>query len=427
MSEKANVSSSFRQVTGIILGCGSRGTVYSSYANFYPERFNIVAIADNRLAARKKLQKRFNLDDKHVYDNWQHVAALENKIADCVLIALPDIEHYEATIAFASKGYHILLEKPMATSLEHCIRIVELCEEKNLILVVCHVLRYLPVVKKIKQLLNNNIIGYFHFAHSFVRGNWHNTKQSTFSLLAKCCHDLDLIQYWFQPSKCVQVSSFGKLMHFKKENKPVGAGDRCLHCSVEDKCPYSAKKIYLDSMTVGWPVSAICDIEDNDKYNTVRTKVINALENGNYGKCVYGNCNNDVVDQQVVLMNFDDGGTATLSMVAFTQEICVRTTRLFGTMGELKWEGRNKIIHDDFLTGDRTVYDEEENMNDAGIMSGHGGADYYAMDSFIKAVACNDRSLVGTGPQESLRSHVIAFAAETARLENRICSISEFI
>ncbi len=171
-----------------------------------------------------------------------------------------------------------------------------------------------PLVKEIFKELISKIYGFCiskgfrHFAHSFVRGNWHNEHESCFSLLAKCCHDLDLIQYWMQPRRCTDIASFGKLMHFTKENKPKGASDRCLTCSVESTCPYSAKKIYLDKPNRRWPVSVVVpDIEEHESWDEVKVKVQHALETGPYGKCVYGDCNNDVVDQQVVILNFDDG------------------------------------------------------------------------------------------------------------------------
>ncbi|CAF0749347.1 unnamed protein product [Rotaria sp. Silwood1] len=310
-----------RQVTGIILGCGSRGQTYAEYARHLPNRFRLVAIAEPRPSVRHKLQQLYSLDDQHVYDDWRRLIAPDvSRLADCVLITLPDREHYEAALELAAKGYHILLEKPMATKLEHCKRIVAVCQEHNVILAVCHVLRYLPVVKKIKQLLDNNVIGklvsiqhiegvgFWSFAHAYVRGNWHSERDSSFSLLTKCCHDLDLIQYWMQPRRCIYVSSFGKLKHFTKENKPDGASERCLTCSVEQTCPYSAKKLYLDIPNRGFPVSVVVpDIEDGEDRTSIRTKVIKALETGHYGKCVYGDCDNDVVDQQVVILNFDDG------------------------------------------------------------------------------------------------------------------------
>lgn len=163
--------------------------------------------------------------------------------------------------------------------------------------------------------------GFWHFAHSFVRGNWHNEDESSFSLLAKCCHDLDLIQYWMQPKKCTNISSFGRLMHFTKENKPKNASDRCLTCSVETNCPYSAKKIYLEKPNRGWPVSVVVpDIEEHESWDDAKVKVTRALETGPYGKCVYGECNNDVVDQQVVILDFDDGKIKVFFLFEMTEK-----------------------------------------------------------------------------------------------------------
>ena len=147
-----------RQITGVIVGCGNRGQNYAEYGRHFPERFRVVAVADPRAVVREKLQKLYSIDEKHVYNDWRSLANLE-RLADCALITLPDREHYEAAVQLANKGYHILLEKPMATKIEHCKEIVRVCREKNVLLAVCHVLRYLPVVKKIKELLEKNVIG----------------------------------------------------------------------------------------------------------------------------------------------------------------------------------------------------------------------------------------------------------------------------
>ncbi len=148
----------FRQITGIIVGCGNRGQNYAEYARHFPERFRLIAVADPRAVVREKLQKLYSLEDKHVYDDWRRLADME-RLADCALITLPDREHHQAAVQLAKKGYHILLEKPMATKPEHCKEIVQVCRDNNVLLAVCHVLRYLPIVKKIKELIDQNVIG----------------------------------------------------------------------------------------------------------------------------------------------------------------------------------------------------------------------------------------------------------------------------
>lgn len=159
-SPKTVPSPQYRQVTGIVIGCGNRGQTYAEYARYYPTLFRIAAIADPRSAVRQKLQRYYSLADQYVFADWHELVAPDvERLADCALITLPDREHYEAAIQLANKGYHILLEKPMATKIEHCKEIVRVCEEKNVLLAVCHVFRYLPVVKKIKQLLDEGVIG----------------------------------------------------------------------------------------------------------------------------------------------------------------------------------------------------------------------------------------------------------------------------
>lgn len=180
------------------------------------------------------------------------------------------------------KGYHLLLEKPMSTNERECEEIAEICEKSGVIMAVCHVLRYFPPVLKIREIIDQGLIGdivtidhrenilWWHFAHSFVRGNWRNLKSSTFSLLAKSCHDIDLIMFWMGDSKCSKIQSFGNLKHFKASQAPKEAGKNCLDCTIEKDCPYSAKKIYLDKLDQKepkpfWPASVVCDIEDHPK------------------------------------------------------------------------------------------------------------------------------------------------------------------
>jgi predicted dehydrogenase len=257
-------------------------------------------------------------------------------------------------------------------------------------------------------------VGFWHYAHSFVRGNWRNEATSSFMLLAKSCHDLDWLRYIIgQP--CQQVSSFGSLQHFKKENKPLEAGDalRCLNCAFEPSCAYSAKRLYLNLYNqgnFGWPLDVITtDLSE--------TGVIAALQDGPYGRCVY-ECDNDVVDHQVVNLLYEGGATATFTMIA-TSESRQRQSTIFGTRGELRGDGE-KITHYDFLSGNTSeiAVDKFETK-----LSGHGGGDYGVIKSFVAAVATRDPGLILSGPQESLETHLTVFAAEQARLENRVLTI----
>ncbi|KAM4703143.1 putative oxidoreductase YteT [Rhinophrynus dorsalis] len=413
-------------VSVLIVGAGGRGMCYPSFAEHFQRRMKIVGVADPRPSARECLRMRHEIDEDKLFEDWKEAAERE-KFADAVIIATPDRLHKDPAIAFARKGYHILLEKPMAVTPEDCIEIVSVCKENGVMLAVGHVLRYHPVSQKIKELIDSGVIGDvvhiqhmepigdWHFAHSYVRGNWRNEKESTFSLLAKSCHDIDLISFWLRDKRCVKVSSFGSLSHFTKENKPEGAGSICLDCSVEETCPYSAKKIYLKKGEKGnfsWPVSVVCR---DDVYDI--ESLTEALKTGPYGRCVY-ECDNDVVSNQVVNMEFEGGVTAAFTMMAFTHALGARSTTIYGSKGELNCKGRGPIEVFDFLTRKTTSYPAKIAAFIPLPLLAHSGADYYLINSFISAVANNDPSLIQTGPEETLRSHLLVFEAERSRRES---------
>ncbi|XP_042348634.1 putative oxidoreductase YteT [Plectropomus leopardus] len=416
----------------IVVGAGCRGEIYSQYASVHPERVKVVGVADPRKFARTKLQQQHKIADENIFEDWSSMAERE-KFADAVLICTPDRLHKEPAVAFAKKGYHVLLEKPMATTPKDCKAIVEACTQNGVMLSVGHVLRYDPVIHKIKELIDAGVIGdvihiqhfepvgFYHFAHSFVRGNWRNEAKSSFSLLAKSCHDIDLIHHWAGGRRCVKVSSFGSVSHFGKVNKPADAGNRCLDCSIEKDCPYSACKIYLDRVKqghTGWPVSVICPSSFPDIES-----VTEALRTGPYGRCVY-ECDNDVCSNQVVNMEFEGGLTAAFSMVAFTEEICERKTTIYGSKGELTY-GNHEIRVFDFLTQRSEKHTTRSDVPQGFGMTGHGGADYHLMDAFISAVANNDPSLIRSGPEETLLSHLLVFEAERSRVESRVVYCGE--
>ena len=280
-----NKNKDFKGITLLILGCGNRGKNYASFSLLNPEKARVVAIADKNPHSRNTFIKLYEetIDKDKVFIDWRDILDLEEKIADCVIIALPDKQHKDAAISFTNKQYHMLLEKPMATSLEQCQQITSACRlQEKQINAVCHVLRYFSPCIKIKEIIDSgalgdivNInhtepVGYEHFAHSFVRGNWHNENDSSFSLLAKCCHDIDLLIYWMgQKKNCQKVSSFGSLMHFKKENAPENSTLKCYDCPVEKQCCYSARKIYTQSFgdPNRWPISVVLGAEISNLKN----------------------------------------------------------------------------------------------------------------------------------------------------------------
>ncbi|KAB1978200.1 Gfo/Idh/MocA family protein [Streptomyces triticiradicis] len=409
-------------VTLAVVGAGDRGTGHARWALDHPERARVVAVAEPRRTRRNRLAAAHGLEPDAVVDDWRELAA-RGRVADAVLVCTLDREHLEPVLEFAALGYHVMLEKPMALTEGECRRIVDAVERAGVILSVGHVLRYTRYTRAVKEVVDSgrlgdvvNVqhlepVGFWHQAHSFVRGNWGRTERATSMLMAKSCHDIDWLQYVLgQPP--VRVSSFGRLSHFRSENRPEGAADRCLDCAVEDTCPYSARREYGGRLARGehhWPLSVLVDDFTPEALET-------ALREGPYGRCVYA-CDNDVVDHQVVSMEFASGATATFTMTAFTEQ-ADRRTRIFGTRGELRGDGRSLSVYD-FLT--RT--EEAVDLAAPGAMDaagGHGGGDAGLMDAFVAAVATGNPALVKSGPRESLTSHLTVLAAERARLAGTV-------
>ncbi|GHO60030.1 Gfo/Idh/MocA family protein [Ktedonobacter robiniae] len=407
-------------VTLLVIGAGNRGKVYARYALMHPGQVRVIGVAEPREFFRTRMAQEHDIAPENVVADWQELAA-RPRFADAVLITTPDAQHRDPAVAFANQGYDILLEKPMAPDLESCQQIVDAVLANKSIFAVCHVLRYTTYTQRLKALVTSGLIGdivsiqhlepvgYWHYAHSFVRGNWRNEAESSFMLLAKSCHDIDWLRY-IVGSRCVQVASYGSLLLFRKENKPVAAGDamRCLDCAYEPDCPYSAKRFYnkrLSEGQIGWPLDVITT-------DFSMAGVEAALRDGPYGRCVY-ECDNDVVDHQVVNLQYENGATASFTMIA-TSETRDRETIIFGTQGELRGNGK-QFVHYDFLTEQTNTYEIEHLAGE----SGHGGGDYGVMKNFVEAVTRRDPSLILSGPEESLETHLTVFAAEQSRRENR--------
>jgi predicted dehydrogenase len=405
----------------IVIGAGGRGGAYASYVADHPDQARIVGVAEPRDGHRTRMAAKHGIPVEHVFRCWREVAA-RPRFADAVLICTQDAMHEEPAAAFAGLGYHILLEKPMAPDAGACRRIVKAAQDADVIFAVCHVLRYTEYTRILKGLLNEGAIGdivdvqlyepvgFWHQAHSFVRGNWRNEAESSFMLLAKCCHDVDWLRY-LVGKPCRKVSSFGSLRHFRKDNQPPTATDRCLTCPVEPTCPYSAKRFYfgrLKAGQLGWPLNVVAPQPTED---TVRE----ALTSGPYGRCVYA-CDNDVVDHQMVNFEYAGGVTACLTMSAFNPSMG-RQVRIGGTRGYI--EGDSSVIRAfDYVSETWRTLDTR--ASDASMAGGHGGGDAGLIKAFIRAIATNDRSCILSGPDETLESHLTVFMAEDARRQGQV-------
>ncbi|KAJ7591318.1 hypothetical protein C8J56DRAFT_559500 [Mycena floridula] len=424
-------------ITLAVIGCGQRGKAYSKYALKCPEKCKVVAIAEPRSKTRKAFSQRHSVDQTLVFSTWRelHAASAETigtigkRLADAVLIAVQDQMHLEVAVAFAEQGYHILCEKPMAVTVSDCVKMEKVIKKAGIIFGMGHVLRYSPYHQEISAIVRSgklgrliNIvqvepIGHRHFSHSYCRGSWRKEATSSFSLMTKSCHDIDILCHWLSPSKPARVSSFGSLQHFRKESKPKEAGTatRCLDCPIERRCPYSAKSIYLDALTqgqTGWPVSVIVDgIPDVEN-------VTQALRDTNYGQCVYES-DNDVCDNQVVNLEFENGSTVSFTMVAFTSLVCDRQLRMHFTHGELVGDMSKYTVTDFREHKTKTYHPVDEG-------GGHGGGDEGLIRTFVEAVRTDRQELLGTDIEEVLKSHLTVFAAETSRREGRVVDCAEF-
>lgn len=407
-----------RPVTIALAGTGSRGRTFSSFAERYPDRAHVVAVADPRTVRREALADQLGIAADRRFDDWRELAG-RPRFADAVIIATPDHEHANPACRFAELGYHVLLEKPIAPTRGECIEVIDAVEKAGVILAVCHVMRYTAYTAQVKEIVASGRlgqlvgvdhlepIGWWHFAHSYVRGNWRRSDQAGPSILTKCSHDLDWLRY-VVGRPAVAVSSRGGLHHFTAANRPAGAADRCLDCAVEPDCPYSAPRLYLgclgDPERERWPLSVLTT-------DLTKEGVRQALREGPYGRCVYA-CDNDVADHQVVTIDFEGGVTAALTMSAFTP-YDRRRTRIMGTRGFLDGDGQ-RLTFTDFVTGEVESFDLVRTAVDVG--DGHSGGDFGVMRAFLDAVSAGDRSMIRSGPRESLESHLMAFAAERSRL-----------
>ncbi|MGW4798493.1 Gfo/Idh/MocA family protein [Nonomuraea sp. NPDC004297] len=404
-------------VTVAVVGAGARGQIYARAA-VADGRARIVAVADPDPARRARLAGEHGVPEQACFADWAELAAVP-RLADAVVIATQDRLHVEPAVAFAGLGYAILLEKPMAPTEPEARRVVEAVQRAGVVFAVGHVLRYTAYTRAFKQLVDGGRlgtissvqhlepVGWWHMAHSFVRGHWRNASESGPMLLTKSCHDIDWLLHLIG-DRPVGVSSFGSLTHFRPENRPPGASGRCVSCAVEPTCPYSARRLYLDCLgdpgREFWPLGAVTS-------DATAAGVTRALADGPYGRCVY-DCDNDVVDQQVVLMEFARGATASFTMTAFTP-LEHRKTRIFGTHGFAEGDGRAiRVV--DFVTGAEERIDTGTRAG-ASLTDGHGGGDTGLITAFIDAVAAGDQAPLGAGAADALAGHLVVWAAERAR------------
>lgn len=409
-------------VTAIILGYGGRGGYYGWMRTRMPDDWKIVGVAEPVDYRRESAQSFHSLSDDKVFTTWEHVFE-KPKFADVVVISTPDDLHYEPAMRALEMDYHLLLEKPIAQRWKECEDILKLAEKNNRVVVVCHVLRYAPFFVQMHEVIRSGMIGdvvsvqhlepiyYLHFAHSYVRGPWHNTKDSNPSLLAKSCHDLDLIR-WFIGKSCKQVTSFGSLKYFRSEYAPEGAPTHCSKgCPIEDRCIYHAQNMYVYKKM--WGTHHIISRDRSDE------AILNAMKETQYDACVYRH-RNDVCDHQTVSMLFENNVTANFNMEALTS-YGGRRTRIMGTKGDIVGDERILDVYD-FEKRKAYRWDVNQHASDLG---GHGGGDERMIRDLTQAIAFDDTSILTSTLSEAMESHLIGFKAEESRLNNgRVMSLA---
>lgn len=412
----------------ILIGAGGRGIGYTG--NMMNEKFEVVAVAEPIEARRNFIKERHNIPDEMCFESWEPLLDMP-KFADIAIISTMDKLHYDPTMKAIKQKYHLLLEKPVAPTPKECIEIMKAAKENNVKVLVCHVLRYSPFFKKLKELVDSKLIGQIisiehdecvwnvHQSHSFVRGNWGNSDKSTSMILQKACHDMDVLQ-WLVGKKCKYVQSFGSLTYFKKENAPECSPEYCIDgCPHGEDCYYNAVKLYLEDEENLWfrEAAAQKQIPSNED-------VEKALRTTQYGKCVF-KCDNNVVDHQVVNMEFEDGTTISFNMCAFNAG--GRHIRVMGTDGELVGS-MNDATFDfySFKTKEHKEIKASEIAIGETIVDGHGGGDVGIVHALYDYIADNKTDGLLSEIDISVENHMISFAAEKSRLENRVISIDEF-
>jgi predicted dehydrogenase len=407
-----------KPITAITIGAGNRGNVYGSYAINYPTQLDIVGVAEPIATRNDRYAKLHNINASQRFQTWEEVFK-KPKIADAVIISTPDNLHYEPCMAALKAGYHILLEKPISPSEEECRNILALAKKTNRIIAVCHVLRYAPYFVKLREIIQSGVlgevvsvqhlepIGHLHMSHSYVRGNWRDSKTSAPIILAKSCHDLDILR-WLINKPATSIHALGNLKWFTSSHAPAGSTDRCTSgCAVESTCPYSAMKFYHKNRQRLYVFDLPEEKEKQGDY------IMEQLRTTNYGRCVYKMDNNQP-DHYTTNIQFAEGVTASFSMEAFTSYEG-RRTRIMGSLGDIVGD-MEKFTHTDFRTGTATEWKQTTDM--------HGGGDWRLVANWVQAIAQNNAALLTSTIDVSVESHIMGFMAERSRVDNKVMGIA---
>ena len=422
-----------KPVTAVIVGAGHRAFVYSELAKTNPELLKIVGVADPNPVRRKKAMEYFGFSEDMCFDSAQTLAE-KGRLADAVINGTMDEQHLETAIPLLNAGYDMLLEKPFAVCEEDMRQIVDCAKKNNSKVMICHVLRYTPFYYAIKERIVNGEIGdiiniqmtehvsYHHLSTSYIRGKWANSdKCHTTMLLAKCCHDIDLMMWFMSETKPVSISSFGSKFQFKPENAPENAGTICMKdCPLVDECVYSTKRLYLDHPD-RWSFY-VWDALEGIENPTIDDKIALMKTDNPYARCIY-KCDNNVVDHQSVLVNFASGATGTHNMVGGSAEPR-RNIHIIGTKGEIFGNFEESKFTVLKINPSPDAHNEECDVEEidlrvtgdmVGAYGGHGGGDERLAEDFVKFIRGEQPSLACTSIFDSVAGHLCVYLADKSR------------
>lgn len=422
-----------KPVTAIIVGAGHRAFVYSKLAKTDPDKLKIVGVADPNPVRRQKAMEEFGFGEDMCFESADELAK-KGKLADAIINGTMDEQHLVTSVPLLNAGYDMLLEKPFAVNEKEMRELVACAKKNNSKVMICHVLRYTPFYYGIKEIVNSGEIGdiiniqttehvsYHHLSTSYIRGKWANSKKChTSMLLAKCCHDLDIMMWMMSETKPKKISSFGGKFQFKPENAPAGAGTICMKdCPLVDTCVYSTKRLYIDHPD-RWAFY-VWDALEGIKNPTIEDKINLMKSDSPYARCIY-KCDNDVVDHQSVMVEFESGATGTHNMVGGSSEPR-RDIHIIGTKGEIFGNFEDSKFTVLKINPSPDAHNEECDVEEhdlrvtgdmVGAYGGHGGGDERLAADFVKFIRGEEHSLACTSIFDSVAGHLSVYLADQSR------------
>lgn len=406
-----------------LIGAGQRGMIYAEYA-YFKKNVEITAVVEPHDERREIASAKFSIAKENQFTCSDDFFA-KGKMCDAIILASMDKDHFAQAMKALDCGYDILLEKPISPDPKECLLIGEKAKQLGRKVIVCHVLRYTNFFSKIKEIIDSGDlgkvvaiehtenVGNFHIAHSFVRGNWRNSDETSPIIMQKSCHDMDILA-WLVGSEAKKVASFGSLRHFREENAPEGSAARCLDCKVADKCQYNAVSAYLP-IRGSWPAVLLGSDQSEEG-------IMKALETSPYGRCVY-RCDNNVCDNQVTIIEFKNGVNVSFTLSGFTNRM-YRNIKVMCEYGEIIADDDNDIIE---ITKFNSNYADQINktvIRPAQTEGFHGGGDSLLMEDFVNLIE-GETAEGKTAIERSIESHVLACGAEESRLTGKVVDIDE--